>query len=62
MKMNDKMSKKILNESKLLEGVIDFLNWCKKKNISMAVCTNKTEHLAVDLLKKIGINENRKVH
>jgi len=50
-------SKNILNESKLLEGVIDFLNWCKKKNISMAVCTNKTEHLAVDLLKKIGIND-----
>ena len=50
-------SKNILNESKLLEGVIDFLNWCKKKNISMAVCTNKTEHLAVDLLNKIGIND-----
>ena len=48
-------SKNILNESKLLEGVIGFLNWCKKKNISMAVCTNKTEHIAVDLLKKIGI-------
>ena len=45
----------ILNESKLLNGVKDFLNWCKKENISMAVCTNKTEHLAVDLLKKIGI-------
>ena len=27
----------------------------KKKKISMAVCTNKTEHLAVDLLKKINI-------
>ena len=50
-------SKNILNESKLLIGVIGFLNWCKKKNISMAVCTNKTEHLAVDLLKKIGIND-----
>ena len=47
----------ILNESKLLNGVMDFLNWCKKKNISMAVCTNKTEHLAVDLLKKIGIHD-----
>ena len=47
--------KNILNESKLLNGVKDFLNWCKKENISMAVCTNKTEHLAVDLLKKIGI-------
>ena len=47
----------ILNESKLLNGVKDFLNWCKKENISMAVCTNKTEHLAVDLLKKIGIQD-----
>ena len=48
-------SKNILNESTLVSGVKDFLKWCKKKNISMAVCTNKTEHLAVDLLKKIGI-------
>ena len=47
--------KNILNESTLMPGVKDFLNWCKKENISMAVCTNKTEHLAVDLLKKIGI-------
>ena len=45
----------ILHESKLINGVKEFLNWCKKENISMAVCTNKTEHLAVDLLKKIGI-------
>ena len=45
----------ILNESKLINGVKDFLNWSKQKNISMAVCTNKTEHLSVDLLKKIGI-------
>ena len=47
--------KNILNESTLAEGVKKFLNWCKKENISMAVCTNKTEYLAVDLLKKIGI-------
>ena len=47
--------KNILNESTLINGVKDFLNWCKNNNISMAVCTNKTEHLAVDLLKKIGI-------
>ena len=47
--------KNILNESTLINGVKKFLNWCKKENISMAVCTNKTEHLAVDLLKKIGI-------
>ena len=25
----------------------------KKKNISMAVCTNKQEHLSIDLLKKL---------
>jgi len=47
--------KNILNESTLINGVKKFLIWCKKENISMAVCTNKTEHLAVDLLKKIGI-------
>ena len=49
--------KNILNESKLLNGVEDFLAWCKKETISMGVCTNKTEHLAVDLLKKIGIHD-----
>ena len=47
--------KNILKESTLIKGVKEFLIWCKKQNISMAVCTNKTEHLAVDLLKKIGI-------
>jgi phosphoglycolate phosphatase len=47
--------KNILLESTLINGVKDFLVWCKKENISMAVCTNKTEHLAIDLLKKIGI-------
>ena len=47
--------KNILNKSTLINGVKDFLFWCKKENISMGVCTNKTEHLAVDLLKKIGI-------
>ena len=48
--------KNILVESKLLDGVSDFLIWCKDNNISMGVCTNKQEHLAIDLLKKIGIN------
>ncbi len=47
--------KNIVNESTLLTGVKDFLIWCKNQNISMAVCTNKTEHLAIDLLKKIEI-------
>jgi len=46
----------IVNESTLINGVKEFLNWCKEKSISMAVCTNKQEHLAIDLLKKIGIN------
>ena len=47
--------KNILHDSTLINGVKEFLKWCKNQNISMAVCTNKTEHLAVDLLKKIGI-------
>jgi len=46
----------ILVESKLIDGTKEFLLWCKSKNISMAVCTNKQEHLAIDLLKKIGID------
>ena len=51
----DYYGKNIAVESKLLPGVLEFLKWCKKNNISMAVCTNKTEHLAVDLLKKIKV-------
>ena len=47
--------KNIFRESTLLNGVKEFLKWCKNQNISMAVCTNKTEHLAIDLLKKIEI-------
>ena len=62
-KIKDQMSKdfvnfygkNIINESTLVNGVKEFLIWCKKQNISMAVCTNKQEHLAIDLLKKIGI-------
>ena len=45
----------IVNESKLIDGVKDFLIWSKEKKISMGVCKNKQEHLAIDLLKKIGI-------
>ena len=51
----DFYGKNIVNESTLIKGVKEFLIWSKKKNISMAVCTNKQEHLAIDLLKKIGI-------
>ena len=47
--------KNIINESTLITGVKEFLKWCKEHNISMAVCTNKQEHLSNDLLKKIGI-------
>ena len=51
----DYYGKNIINESTLIKGVKEFLIWAKAKNISMAVCTNKQEHLAIDLLKKIGI-------
>jgi len=51
----DYYGKNIINESTLIKGVKEFLVWSKEKNISMAVCTNKQEHLAIDLLKKIGI-------
>ena len=47
--------KNILIESKLIKGVKEFLIWCKDNNISMGICTNKQEHLAIDLLKKIEI-------
>jgi phosphoglycolate phosphatase len=47
--------KNIVNESTLINGVKEFLKWCKVQNISMAVCTNKQEHLSNDLLKEIGI-------
>ena len=53
----DFYGKNIVNESTLINGVKEFLIWCKEKKISMAVCTNKQEHLAIDLLKKIGIND-----
>ena len=63
LKIKDEMSKEfvnyyaknIINESTLINGVKEFLKWCMDQNISMAVCTNKQEHLSNDLLKKIGI-------
>ena len=51
----DFYGKNIINESTLINGVKEFLKWCKEENISMAVCTNKQEYLSNDLLKKIGI-------
>tara|TARA_B100000902_G_scaffold352442_1_gene363190 strand:+ start:524 stop:1213 length:690 start_codon:yes stop_codon:yes gene_type:complete len=52
----DYYGKNIVVESKLINGVLRFLEWCKKNNISMGVCTNKQDYLATDLLKKIKIN------
>ena len=49
----DFYSQNIDRGSKPIKGVIEFLQWAKNKNISMAVCTNKQERLAVDLLKKL---------
>ena len=51
----DFYSKNIADESTLKNGALDFLTWCKKNSISMGVCTNKQEHLSIDLLKKIKI-------
>ena len=47
--------KNLVVETKLLNGVYKFLEWAKSENISMGVCTNKQEHLAIELLKKIKI-------
>ena len=47
--------KNIVVKSKLINGVYEFLKWAKSNNISMGVCTNKQENLAVDFLKKIKI-------
>ena len=49
----DYYGKNIVVKSKLVTGVYKFLKWAKSKNISMGVCTNKQEHLAVNLLKKV---------
>ena len=51
----DYYGKNIINESKLVNGVEEFLKWCSSKKISMGVCTNKQEHLAIDLLKQIKV-------
>ena len=51
----DYYGKNIAVESKLTKGVKQFLDWSKQKNISMGVCTNKQDYLAVELLKQINI-------
>jgi len=53
----DFYSQNIDRGSKPINGVMEFLKWAKTKNISMAVCTNKQERLAVDLLKKLRMYE-----
>ena len=50
-------AKNIDKGSKPNKGIIDFLNWANKNEIKMAVCTNKQERLAVDLLKKINLEK-----
>ncbi len=62
-KIKDDMTSEFLNfykenivvKSKLINGVYEFLKWAKSNNISMGVCTNKQENLAVDFLRKIKI-------
>ena len=51
----DFYAKNIDKGSKPINGVIEFLEWAKNKKISMAVCTNKQERLAIDLLKKLDL-------
>tara|TARA_A100001011_G_scaffold386974_2_gene463931 strand:+ start:788 stop:1450 length:663 start_codon:yes stop_codon:yes gene_type:complete len=51
----DFYSKNIDKGSKPIDGIFDFLKWAKLKNISSAVCTNKQERLAIDLLKKMKL-------
>jgi phosphoglycolate phosphatase len=51
----DFYSKNIANDSKPINGIFEFLDWAKTKKISMAICTNKQERLAIDLLKKLKL-------
>ncbi len=53
----DFYAKNIDQKSKPLKGTFEFLDWAKNKNISMGVCTNKQERLAVDLLKKLEMSK-----
>jgi len=51
----DYYGKNIAVESKIVNGVLEFLNWAKNNNISMGICTNKQEYLSVNLLKQLKI-------
>jgi len=53
----DFYAKNIDRDSKPINGVIEFLEWAKNKKISMAVCTNKQERLAIDLLKRLDMSK-----
>jgi len=53
----DFYAKNIDRDSRPINGVIEFLEWAKNKKISMAVCTNKQERLAIDLLKKLDMSK-----
>ena len=53
----DFYAKNIDRNSQPINGVIEFLEWAKGKKISMAVCTNKQERLAIDLLKKLDMSK-----
>ncbi len=53
----DHYAKNIDKGSRPIKGVVNFLKWAQSKKILMAVCTNKQERLAVDLLKKIKFSE-----
>ena len=51
----DYYSKNIDRNSKPINGLIEFLKWAKSKKIVMAICTNKQERLANDLLIKLDL-------
>tara|TARA_B100001057_G_scaffold206669_1_gene207421 strand:+ start:707 stop:1369 length:663 start_codon:yes stop_codon:yes gene_type:complete len=51
----DYYSKNIDKGSKPMKGLVNFLEWAKSKKIVMAICTNKQERLANDLLKKLDL-------
>ena len=51
----DYYSKNIDKSSKPIKGLVKFLEWAKSKKIVMAICTNKQEKLANDLLTKLGL-------
>ena len=53
----DFYAKNIDRDSKPINGVLEFLEWANGKKISMDVCTNKQERLAVDLLKKLNMSK-----